>query len=62
MPTFTVLVGAMRHPTAELVIEADHADNARAEADGRLTFGDPAIEWAESPPQDQRIESVIKEG
>lgn len=58
MPKFTVLVRAMRHLTAELSIEADTEDNARAEAEGRLAFGNPAIEWDERDPWDKQVEGI----
>lgn len=62
MSKFTVLVRAMRHLTAELSIEAETEGNARAEAEGRLAFGNPAIEWDESDPCDKQIESISENG
>ena len=62
MPRFTVLARAVRMLTADIVIEAADAEEARAEVQQRLTTGSTPIPWDEGPVEDKQIESVITEG
>lgn len=57
MPRFTVCVRAIRHLTAELTIDADTPMLATSQAE-KLLSEPGGVEWDETYPEDEQVESV----
>jgi hypothetical protein len=59
MPTFIVQVRAIRHLTAELTIEDESMEAARFQVAKGFRHVN-GIEWEESDPEDEQIESILQ--